>query len=111
MKTIALFVFTFFSFFTTQNFSQQKTDGDFLTQAMDTTVDPGVDFFKYATGTWMKENPIPKSERYWGLPNLVDEETYSRLKGILMEAAKANAPSGSNKQKIGDFYFTGYGFS
>ncbi len=107
MKKIILFAFLFCILFARFNFSQQKTNGDFLTEAMDTTVDPGVDFFKYATGTWMKENPIPKSERYWGLPNLVDEETYSRLKGILQEAAASSAPNGSNKQKIGDYYFTG----
>ena len=88
-------------------YSQQKEKGDFLTDAMDTTVDPGVDFFKYATGTWMKENPIPPSERRWGLANLVNEETYSRLKGILQEASSTHSTEGSNKQKIGDFYFTG----
>ena len=88
-------------------YSQQKGDGDFLTAAMDTTVDPGVNFFEYATGKWMKENPIPASERRWSLANLVDEETYSKLKGILQEAASSNATKGSNEQKIGDFYFTG----
>lgn len=86
-------------------YPQQK--GDFLTNAMDTTVDPGTDFFKYATGTWMKENPIPASERRWGLANLVNEETYARLKGILQETASTQSPEGTAKQKIGDFYFTG----
>ncbi len=110
MKTLALFafIFSFLSLsFISCNSSKQKTGEDFLTEAMDTTADPGVDFFQYATGRWMKENPISASERYWGLPNLVDEETYNRLKGILQEAAASNAPTGSNKQKIGDFYFTG----
>ncbi len=87
--------------------SQEKVNGDFLTNAMDTTIDPGVDFFEYATGTWMKENPIPASERRWGLSNLVNEETYSRLKGILQEAAANQYPEGTSRQKIGDFYFTG----
>ena len=68
---------------------------------------PVLDFFKYATGTWMKENPIPASERRWGLANLVNEETYARLKGILQEAASTKSPEGTAKQKIGDFYFTG----
>ncbi|HSD62898.1 MAG TPA: M13 family metallopeptidase [Ignavibacteriaceae bacterium] len=88
-------------------YSQQKEKGDFLTAVMDTTVDPGVNFFEYATGTWMKENPIPSSERRWGLSDLVNEETYNRLKGILQEAAASNAPEGSKQQKIGDFYYTG----
>ncbi len=109
MKTLILsaIILTLSFSFTACNHTQQKINGDFLTAAIDTTVDPGVDFFKYATGKWMKENPIPKSERYWGLPNLVNEETYSRLNGILREAAKSNANSGTNEQKIGDFYFTG----
>jgi putative endopeptidase len=87
--------------------SQEKVNGDFLTNAMDTTIDPGDNFFEYATGTWMKENPIPASERRWGLANLVNEETYNRLKGILQEAAANQYPEGTSRQKIGDFYFTG----
>jgi putative endopeptidase len=89
------------------NFAQQNGKSDFLTQAIDTTVKPGVDFFKYATGTWMKNNPIPSTERAWGIGNLVQEETYARLKIILEESEKSNSPEGSSEQKIGDFYFTG----
>jgi len=109
MKTIKLFFcFLTLLLLTSPNcFSQEKQKGDFLTNAMDTTVDPGVDFFKYATGKWMKENPIPASERRWGLANLINEETYSRLKNILIEAAAAEYPKGTNRQKIGDFYYSG----
>jgi len=87
------------------NYPQEK--GDFLTKAIDKNVDPGVDFFKYATGTWMKNNPIPESERAWGIGNLVQEETYSRLRKILEEAENSKSSLGSSEQKIGDFYFTG----
>ena len=109
MKNLKLFacILCLSFLFTTNNFSQQKTGEDFLDNAIDTTVNPGADFFKYATGKWEKENPIPKSEKYWGLPNLVNEETYSQVKGILREAENSNASAGSNEQKIGDFYFTG----
>jgi putative endopeptidase len=74
---------------------------------MDKSVDPGKDFFSYATGTWMKNNPIPASERGWTVGHLVQEETYSRLKGILEEASTSKTGSGSNKQKIGDYYAAG----
>ncbi len=86
---------------------QQTGKGDFLTRAIDKSVNPGVDFFKYATGTWMKNNPIPESERAWGIGNLVQEETYERLKNILKEAENSKALKGSNEQKLGDFYFSG----
>ena len=88
-------------------FSQQITDSDFLSKVIDKSVDPGVDFFKYATGTWMKNNPIPESERGWTVGHLVQEETYGRLKEILESSAKANAPAGSSKQKVGDYYAAG----
>ncbi|HKI77222.1 MAG TPA: M13 family metallopeptidase [Ignavibacteriaceae bacterium] len=109
MKTFkflfALFIFSLV--FQGQILSQEKQKGDFLTEAIDTTVNPGVDFFKYATGKWMKENPIPASERRWGLANLVNEETYNRLKSILREASSTESPKGTSKQKIGDFYYSG----
>ena len=109
MKTyqllFGLFMFTFV--LAGVSLPQESRQGDFLTQAMDTTVNPGVDFFKYATGTWMKNNPIPESERAWGIGNLVQEETYARLKKILEQAQAASSPKGTNEQKLGDFYFTG----
>lgn len=80
---------------------------DFLTKNIDKSVDPGQDFFKYATGTWMKNNPIPESERAWGIANLVQEETYARLKSILEESASKNNKKGTSEQKVGDFYFSG----
>jgi putative endopeptidase len=88
-------------------FGQDNQKGDFLTAAIDSSVNPGVDFFTYATGTWMKENPIPPTERAWGIGNLVQEETYTRLRKILEEAEATESPEGTNEQKLGDFYFTG----
>ncbi len=87
--------------------AQEKADGDFLSAVMDKSVDPGQDFFKFATGTWMKNNPIPASERGWTVGHLVQEETYNRLKGILEEASTSKPASGTNKQKIGDYYAAG----
>lgn len=105
-KLCFLNIFTLLLFLNT-GFAQVKNKGDFLTRAVDKKIKPGTDFFKYATGTWMKENPIPPAERAWGIGNLVQEETYQRLKGILENAEDTKSPQGSNEQKIGDFYFTG----
>jgi putative endopeptidase len=43
----------------------------------------------------------------WGIGNVVQEELRDRMKKINEDALKANAPKGSNTQKIGDFYFSG----
>ncbi|GAB1595651.1 M13 family metallopeptidase [Lysobacter claricitrinus] len=79
---------------------------DFLASHLDTSVDPGVDFFQYANGTWLKAHPIPKSESSWGIGNEVDDELYTRLRTISESAAKTPTPAGSDNQKIGDFWAT-----
>ncbi|WP_413670222.1 M13 family metallopeptidase [Mucilaginibacter sp. Mucisp86] len=81
--------------------------GDPVIHNMDTTVKPGDDFFKYANGTWLRKNPIPAAYASWGIGNVVQEELRDRMKRINEDALKANAPKGSNTQKIGDFYFSG----
>src|SRR5690349_14556711 len=79
---------------------------DFLAAHIDTSVDPGVDFFQYANGAWLKAHPIPASEAAWGIGNEVDDELYVRLRGISQSAAKQRAAPGSDQQKIGDFWAT-----
>lgn len=79
---------------------------DFLRANMDTTVDPGVDFFQYANGGWLKRNPIPASESNWGIGNVVREELYTNLRKINEDAAAGSAAAGTDQRKIGDFWAT-----
>jgi len=74
---------------------------------LDKSVNPGTDFFMYANGGWIKNNPIPAAYSSWGIGNEVTEEIRDRLKKINEDALKANAIKGSGTQKIGDFYYTG----
>jgi putative endopeptidase len=80
---------------------------DPLVRNMDPGADPRADFFRHAVGRWLAENPIPASERGWGIANLVTEETYRQRLAILKDAAAAGAPKGSNEQKLGDFWAAG----
>ena len=90
-----------------KDYSLIKED-DFLFQYIDSTVKPGDDFFSFATGSWMKNNPIPSSERRWGIGNLVRNDIYSQIRQINDESAEnKEAKKGSNTQRIGDFWFTG----
>lgn len=79
---------------------------DFLAAHLDTSVDPGVDFFQYANGGWLKAHPIPASESAWGIGNEVDNELYARLRKISESAALMKTAHGSDQQKIGDFWST-----
>jgi putative endopeptidase len=80
---------------------------DPLASHVDSTVNPGDDFFLFANGAWLKANPIPASEAAWGIGNLVTEDLRTKIRTINEEAAKAHAPKGSDQQKIGDYWTTG----
>ncbi|MBS1589030.1 MAG: M13 family metallopeptidase [Bacteroidetes bacterium] len=75
---------------------------------MDKNIRPGDNFFLYANGTWLKNNPIPASETRWGSFNELQENNYAALHKLLEEAAqKTNADHQSADWKVGAFYRSG----
>lgn len=64
-------------------------------------------FYQYANGTWLKNNPIPDQYPSWGISNEMRERNLNTLKDILETTSKTKAEAGSNAQKIGDFYASG----
>lgn len=71
----------------------------FLNAYIDSTVRPQDDFFHFSMGKWVKNNPVPASERSWGIWSKVNEENYDRMKNINEEASSKNAEAGTNWQK------------
>jgi putative endopeptidase len=82
------------------------TRPDLLAGHVDSTVDPGADFFRFANGAWLKANPIPASESAWGIGYLVDEDLKRKIRAINEQCAAAHAAKGSDRQKIGDYWTT-----
>ena len=81
---------------------------DALVSHIDSTVQAGDDFFLFANGKWFKANPIPPSEQSNGLWQLIQDTINAQILNICeSSAALKEAPKGSNKQKIGDFFFSG----
>ncbi len=79
---------------------------DFIKDDIDPTVNPATDFFDYANGGWVKQNPIPGDETSWGIGELVQKELYVRLLKINEEATKQKNPKGVTQQ-IADFWTIG----
>lgn len=75
---------------------------------MDITTKPGDDFMKYSGGTWMQNNPVPPKETRWGSFTILRDFNVKAVREILADAAKdKNAPKGSIKRRVGDFYAAG----
>jgi predicted metalloendopeptidase len=73
--------------------------------ALEKSVSPCADFFTFATGGWMKNNPIPADYPSWGISEEVDHRNKEILRQILEKAAAdKSAKPGTPWQKIGDYY-------
>ncbi len=80
---------------------------DPLASHIDSTANPGDDFFQYANGKWFAENPISPSEQSSGIWQIIQDTINSQILKICKSSAETTSEKGTNKQKIGDFYFSG----
>jgi putative endopeptidase len=72
---------------------------------LDATCKACDDFYRFATGGWIKKNPIPAGHATWGSLNQLSDENRAVITSILEDAAKnTSAAPGSDEQKIGAFY-------
>jgi putative endopeptidase len=62
------------------------------------------DFNQYASGGWMKANPIPSDQSEWGSFSVLEEQNRESLHKVLEKVSKASNAPGTDDQKVGDFY-------
>lgn len=86
--------------------AQAQSPAKFIDPAnMDLSVKPGDDFYKYASGAWIRNNPVPAKETRWGSFNALRDFNINAVKGLVEDAAAdKSAPAGSIKRRVGDFY-------
>lgn len=109
MKKLALLlqIFALLSFAACK--SNKNTDSKDVLQTLhlDSSTIPSDNFYQFAVGNWLKNNPVPSTESRWGSFNEVEERNKITLKTILEEAQEKGKSRGENWQKIGDFYASG----
>jgi putative endopeptidase len=79
-------------------------DPGFSIDKMDRTVDPRVDFAKFAAGGWYAKNEIPADKSRWGGFNELAERTWAQVRALVEAAAATPGAPGTVQQKVGDFF-------
>ena len=74
--------------------------------ALDRSVKPCDDFYQFACGTWIKNNPVPADRSRYGRFDELTERNQATLRGILEGVSTPDPKRNPIDQKIGDYYAT-----
>jgi putative endopeptidase len=71
---------------------------------IDRTANACVDFYQFANGGWMKNNPLPAAYSRWGSFEELGEGNQANLTKILQAASTATGNTSRNTKLLGTFY-------
>ena len=92
-----------FTMMTTACTTNQQTTGIDLAN-LDTTAVPQNDFYQFACGGWMANNPLTPEYSRFGSFDKLGLNNLEQVNGLIQEIAAKNHTQGSIAQKIGDIY-------
>lgn len=78
----------------------------FSVDYMDRSVNPGTDFYHFADGQWLKNNPVPPDKSRWASFTELAERNWYLIHEILDTAALQKEPlrPHSPRREVGDFF-------
>ncbi len=71
---------------------------------LDTTAQPGTDFYQYACGGWMVNHPLTDEYSQYGSFTILAENNRKQIQGLIEELSAQQHEAGSVAQKVGTLY-------
>ena len=72
---------------------------------MDRTVSPATNFYLFAAGAWVRDNPVPADKSRWGSFSELQERNSYLIHGLLdAAAADSSAHAHTPQREVGDFF-------
>ncbi|MBX7486970.1 M13 family metallopeptidase [Qipengyuania sp. GH25] len=90
--------------------AQQSMDGDGYGEwgvdltAMDRSVDPGDDFYRYVSGKWLARSTIPDGYPNWTAFTKVGRKTDQQVDAMIADLLASPQETGTSEQQLADFY-------
>jgi len=102
LRKIAIFLSAAVVLIATGN--AQSTSSGVDLNALDKSVSPCANFYQYACGNWIKNNPRPADQARWTRFNELADRNQDVERKILEQAAVPSSSRSVIQQKIGDYY-------
>ncbi len=106
MKKTLLFTACLMTALSACNNKPAKVSGVELSN-LDTTVGPATDFYQYACGGWMANNPLKPEYARYGAFDKLREENNLQVNALVQDLAKQTNATGSVADKIATLYNVG----
>lgn len=85
----------------------QRVTSGIKSENLDKSIDPKTDFYHYACGGWMKNNPLDAEHSRYGSFDKLQEDNQRHLQNIINEVSKAKNEPGTISDKIATLYNIG----